>query len=148
MCSGIAFVLAQKDNGDSEIKNVIERFINSANAGDVDSAMQVISPNFYKVVNDVGIDYRQFRINLEKFLAGATSRYTDSSVVYIKILESEMQDNKVNVKMEYAIKAFDLANIEEKEFITRAEGSLENENGSWKITRLNFFQQPPYKKPE
>lgn len=141
MYCGFTFVSAQEGENESKIKNLIERYINASLNKDVDSAMQAVSANYSNTYTSkdktIPVDYNKFRLILEQIIAVASIKYSDPSLVDVKILESNIQGDKADVKFEYTVKAVNLITVENEEVKSKLALSLAKEGNDWKIIKLN-----------
>ena len=132
-------VLAQDNENKQEIKNIIEKYLDSFVQRDLNSMMNLVSANYYNEKDN--IDYNNFKSNVEKNIVSCSKKYVNYSNSDIEILKLDIQDNKATVEIEFNEKGFNLDTLREDSKKTSRFVTLAKENGFWKITKWSRLGQ-------
>ena len=133
-CMKVTIVSAQTDQDTWDIQKVIKEFIESAEYFDFDSAIQLVSPNYYSS-SSRSKNYNAFRTTLQRGLGYAKESTIDVLVSEIQFKNLVIQDGKASVDVEYAYKAYDLDTLKEISKEIKRNVGLAKEDGVWRITR-------------
>jgi len=110
-------------------KNALTSFVNR----DIDAIMKTISPNYSRSIDDTAINYDGFRTIVETNDAEFFSNHLSCSVDDVKILKSNIADNKAVVEFEYQLYAFAKDSMQWVTYRMIQEVTFAKENGDWKI---------------
>ena len=116
-----------------EIQKIMEKCLTGYANRNIGSIMETISPNYSRSIDGTTIDYAGFRaiieINNAKFFSSQLSCFVDN----IKILESNVMDNKAVINFEYKFCAFDKNSMQWMTYGTIRKVTFFKENDKWKI---------------
>lgn len=124
-----------------EIQKVWEKFLKGFADRDIDSSMETISPNYSRSIDGTTIDYAGLKAHLEKTSADFFDNNISCSINDIKILKSDITDNKVTIEFEYKLYAFNKNSMQWVIYRTANEAVFFKENGEWKIITTGVKKQ-------
>jgi len=116
-------------NESAEIKKVIEAFLQCSVRGDIECLMSYVSEKFTVTADGKTSDYNAFKLRFENLFKNTIDRSFDN----LKVIESNVSDDKATILVEYLAKAFNLKNSKDYEIARKVQYSLIKEGGSWKI---------------
>ena len=131
---------AQYDQNEQDIKSVIEKFVNSLNDTDLDSAMKQVSAS-YSCEGCKANDYNSFRSGLENSINQKKQLFMDYSISEIQFNNLVVQDNAANVDIAYNFEGFNLEKLVNEIVKIEIIAALKKEEGLWKITRWQWERQ-------
>ena len=135
--------IAQEDIDAQEIKKVIEAFLENFMYKKLDPAMEQVSANYYVKTNDNNVvDYEKFRSKTGKLINAFSQKYTDYTIIDVKVFKLDVQGNKASAEISYNWKGFNLDTLTEESGKVEKLVYLAKEQGSWKITMWERFQAP------
>jgi hypothetical protein len=120
-------------NDTQEIQKVWEKFLTGFINNDTDSMMKTISPHYSKSIDGTTINYTGIKSEIEKNTAEFFSNHISCSVDNIKILESNIMDNKAVVNFEYNFYAFNKNSMQWITYNMARKVTFSKETGEWKI---------------
>ncbi len=137
---GISFLRAD-DIDTIEVKRVIEEFRRNLDNGDLDSAFDLVSANYYDdTMPGNPSDRNQLRREIKEALDLTSQRAADISSSDFQFNNLNIQSNEAIVEVEYTTKIFDLDILRERTAKIRQKVALAKENGSWKIIKWRKAQ--------
>lgn len=125
---------AQGDKDALEIKEVVETFLKNC-VNNTDKAMQLVSTNYYDVMDNITVDYEKFKLGFKNAIKIFKENYLDYSDIYFHIDKLNIQDGKADIEIEHGWKGFNLNTLNEESRKSNIVGGLVKENGSWRITK-------------
>ena len=121
---------AESQSGESaEIRQMIEAFLQCSVQGNIECLMSHVSDDFLAMSGGNTLDYNGLKLRFENLFQGTTARSFDS----LKIIESNISDNKATILLEYNLRALTLPGFQDAGGARKAQYSLVKEGGSWKI---------------
>lgn len=124
-------VLTQEDEVTVEIKKVLEGFLNGFALRELETTMKYVSVNYSDTADDgTVIDYAKYKAGTEKVMNNTFKRYIGYSYSDLKILKSDIQDNKATLEIEFSWKGYNFDTLKENSGKEKRSASLAKENGS------------------
>ena len=132
-------LLAQNKQDAQEIKKVIEKFTESFAYHDLDSTMNQVSMNYSCTTCSDAKDYNTFKFKVQKRMREILETYAGYSISERRLNNLDIQDNNATVEAEVSWEGFNLDTLKEDSEKIKMRATLTKENGSWKITKLQYF---------
>lgn len=117
----------------SEIIKVIGRFVTDCYNNDIYSAMQYVSRSYSVTYGNRIVDYAKFKLATSEYRNRLSKKYSEYSIGNIEIINSNVQENKATLEVEYAVRMFNLKDSKEEGYKAKRSVSLVKEGGDWKI---------------
>jgi hypothetical protein len=118
-----------------EIENTLNSFIKEITASKIDSAMDFVSPNYANQDDAQGRDYVSFKALLSSLNERRSKNFKKVKVNGITILEADVDNDTAIIAFKYSWKGINQKTLKEDSGEIKRVASLENEAGSWKITK-------------
>jgi hypothetical protein len=119
-----------------EIQAVWEKFLTGYADSNIDAMMEMVSPNYLKTFNDTTIDYNGLRSIMTKTNTDFFNNYLRFSVYEVKILNSDITDNRAVVDFQYQLDVFDKGLMQWVSLVMAQKITFARENGQWKIITI------------
>lgn len=116
----------------AEIRQMIEAFLQCSVQGNIECLMSHVSDDLLAMSGGNTLDYNGFKLKFENLFQSTTARSFDS----LKIIESNMSDNKATILLEYNLRALTLPDLKDAGGVRKAQYSLVKEGGFWKIVAI------------
>jgi len=116
----------------AEIRQMIEAFLQCSVQGNIECLMSHVSDDLLAMSGGNTLDYNGFKLKFENLFQSTTARSFDS----LKIVESNISDNKATILLEYNLRALTLPDLKDTGGVRKAQYSLVKEGGSWKIVAM------------
>ncbi|MDD5506308.1 MAG: hypothetical protein PHR73_06100, partial [Candidatus Omnitrophica bacterium] len=107
-------------------------FLQCSVQGNIECLMSHVSDDFLAMSGGNALDYNGLKLKFENLFQGTTARSFDS----LKIIESNISDNKATILLEYNLRALTLPDLKDVGGTRKAQYSLVKEGGSWKIVAI------------
>lgn len=122
-----------KDKDIREIRKVWEKVLTAFANRDIDSAMELVSPDYSKKTDSETINYDGYRKLAEANDADFFSKRISCHLENLKILKSDITDNRAVVDFDYTFRAFDKNSMRWISYRAAQEVTFFRENDKWKI---------------
>lgn len=122
----------QQEKDLAEIKGIVDVFIQCSVRGDIECLMSHVSENLSVSAEGKTLDYNEFKARLEYIFKNSVDRSFDN----LKIIESNVSEDKATILVEYHAKAFDLVKSMDSEVTRKVQYSFAKEGGSWRIVGI------------
>lgn len=130
---GIPSLLGQSSVDETEIKKVIDNYLEGMMKGNLDLLMNQFSSNYLSFDGEGNIiGYIEYRSLVEENL----KKITNVSIADLKITELNIRNDKAILKVEYNVKGFNRDTAMDIDQIVKKIFILVKEDGSWKITQI------------
>jgi hypothetical protein len=120
----------------SEIKKVLESYLECIAQGDLDCVMGYTSKEFSGIVQNKFRDYDWTKLYYENLFKNVVNR----SFSNLNILEYNITDNKATMLASYNISAFNLEGARQVKTLRKLRYFFIKEGGAWKIVSLEGGQ--------
>lgn len=127
-----ATILAEDEEDNLLIENVLKDYLKNLITRDLKSLMNQISVNYFYSDKNGDVDNAKFKFGMKEFLG----KFKNISITNLKLTKLIAQGNNAVYEMDFNFKAIDLSSNRDVDLKRKRLVSLAKEDGLWKITHF------------
>ena len=125
-----ATILAEGEEDNLLIENVLKDYLKNLSTRDLESLMNQISVNYSYPDKNGDVDNTKFKFGMKQFL----ERFKNISISNLKLTKLMAQGNNAVYEIDFNFKAIDISSNRDVDLKRKRLVSLAKEGGLWKIT--------------